>query len=604
MYKISIIIPVFNMKDKLKTAFDSIKNQTFGFENLEIIFVDDCSTDDSVMIINEFCELYDNVKLITLDKNSGYAGKPRNVGITNASADYLMFLDPDDEYLENACEILYGNIINSKFDIVSANFLTYSQNNEKKINWNKIELKEGSIEIDSIYKQPELFLLPPSVWSKIFKKDFILNNEIIFPIGIPAQDVVFVYHSLLKAKNIKYVDIPIVRYMPGIDEDKHKSVSSTRDKNSLFGLLKAYYRAMDLFVDYEDLRSYVAIHLNFWVKQLVISKISLKEKVNLLRYAYPIFEIFKNSEGLYIRRGFGRLFHKVYQKDFIGAVNLSQFFAVQLNENFFNIYNEIKTREIFIIFDDYDYISENGNEINSLLNNEGYSVKFLNLGDVEKFNEFKLNYDTCDLIIHNIYDYYFRKFCLNQKLESNFQINKDLNIEKDGEIISENYFTSDGFNFLELSDNVKLKNRFDKLYLSFDSIYDFYIYFIEDLCLSFDKKPFLINLSNFNFEKISSLCAYKIPGENIDLFNADEINYILRNQYIQEILSTYGISFENEDLKKQNEKLKLELNSIKISKNKLNEELLQTKKSYNEIISSKSWKITKPLRKLVNYFKR
>ena len=93
MYKISIIVPVFNVEDTLQDAFDSILNQSIGFENLEVIFVDDKSTDRSADIIKEFSERYSNVKSMCLDENSGFAGKPRNTGIENASADYLMFLE-------------------------------------------------------------------------------------------------------------------------------------------------------------------------------------------------------------------------------------------------------------------------------------------------------------------------------------------------------------------------------------------------------------------------------------------------------------------------------------------------------------------------------
>ena len=64
MYKISIIVPVYNQEDTLQRAFDSIKNQSFGFENLEVIFVDDASTDNSVNIIKELSDNYKNVKSI------------------------------------------------------------------------------------------------------------------------------------------------------------------------------------------------------------------------------------------------------------------------------------------------------------------------------------------------------------------------------------------------------------------------------------------------------------------------------------------------------------------------------------------------------------
>ena len=77
MYKISIIIPVFNVEDTLKNAFDSIKSQTIGFENLEVIFVDDKSTDDSLKIIKEFSKKYNNVKSICLNKNRSDVSRSR-----------------------------------------------------------------------------------------------------------------------------------------------------------------------------------------------------------------------------------------------------------------------------------------------------------------------------------------------------------------------------------------------------------------------------------------------------------------------------------------------------------------------------------------------
>lgn len=62
MYKISIIVPVFNVGNLLYDAFESIKNQTIGFENLEVLFIDDCSTDNSREIISNFANMHDNVK--------------------------------------------------------------------------------------------------------------------------------------------------------------------------------------------------------------------------------------------------------------------------------------------------------------------------------------------------------------------------------------------------------------------------------------------------------------------------------------------------------------------------------------------------------------
>ena len=106
--KISIIIPVYNVENYIERAFNSILNQTLGFKNLEIIFIHDCSSDNSKNIIQNYQDTYDNVKAIFLDKNSGSGGKPRNIGLNYATCDYVMFLDSDDTFMDDACEVLFN----------------------------------------------------------------------------------------------------------------------------------------------------------------------------------------------------------------------------------------------------------------------------------------------------------------------------------------------------------------------------------------------------------------------------------------------------------------------------------------------------------------
>ena len=85
-YKISIIIPIYNAQDTLKIAINSVINQTIGFENIELILVDDKSTDKSKDIINNYSNKYDNVKSIFLKENNGSPSKPRNIGIDNVTS--------------------------------------------------------------------------------------------------------------------------------------------------------------------------------------------------------------------------------------------------------------------------------------------------------------------------------------------------------------------------------------------------------------------------------------------------------------------------------------------------------------------------------------
>lgn len=121
MYKVSVIIPVYNAESSLKNALNSVINQTIGFKNIELILVDDNSNDNSKNIIKCYANKYDNIKAIFLNQNSGSPSKPRNIGIENVTAPYLMFLDNDDEFFKDCCEVLYNSITTNQVDIVNCN---------------------------------------------------------------------------------------------------------------------------------------------------------------------------------------------------------------------------------------------------------------------------------------------------------------------------------------------------------------------------------------------------------------------------------------------------------------------------------------------------
>ena len=91
-YKISVIVPTYNSGLFLNAFFDSMMYQSIGFENIEVIFVDDCSDDDyTVYLLNLFDENFSNVKSVFLDKNNGFPGKGRNIGLNLANSEYVIF---------------------------------------------------------------------------------------------------------------------------------------------------------------------------------------------------------------------------------------------------------------------------------------------------------------------------------------------------------------------------------------------------------------------------------------------------------------------------------------------------------------------------------
>ncbi len=125
-YKVSLIFSCYNGEKYIPALIDNFKKQTIGFENLELIFVDDCSKDHSVDVIKSFEEKYSNIHLIRLPKNSGGASRPRNTGLEHATGRYVMFLDIDDLITLNGIEKTYEAITSYDADFVRSNVLCLS----------------------------------------------------------------------------------------------------------------------------------------------------------------------------------------------------------------------------------------------------------------------------------------------------------------------------------------------------------------------------------------------------------------------------------------------------------------------------------------------
>ncbi|MEL7671255.1 glycosyltransferase family 2 protein [Methanobacterium sp.] len=333
--KISIIIPVFNVQDYIKEALESIVRQTIGFEHLEVILVNDCSTDRSGEIIDEYASKYDNFKAIHLPENSGYAGKPRNIGINEASGKYLMFLDPDDYYEDDACETLYNKIVEEDVDIVFGRY--YYILNGKRLNRKSFSpFKDGEIKVNSIDEDKRLFKTSPSVWTKIVKKSFIEENNITFLEGMPGQDAVFVVNMFLKAEGIVYLQ----NYFPYNyrirDSNEDMSVSHNRNKNNLMGMVSAYYALFDILKDNKKEEYFPIIfgnHLPFWMRNFILSSADYGEKRELLEYAGPLFEEFKKYGAdlniKYLIQLFNFIAGKKYDEAIIIAEILSDFIEKQ-----------------------------------------------------------------------------------------------------------------------------------------------------------------------------------------------------------------------------------------------------------------------------------
>ena len=195
MYKVSVIMPVYNAEEYLRNALDSVINQSMDFENIELILVDDKSSDNSRSIIEEYSSKYSNIKPIFLEENSGCPGIPRNIGIKNATSDYIMFIDNDDEYFPEICDKLYNTIISEDADIVACNVLCTDNLGSREWLFDSDDYVFG----DEIIYFDNVF-----VWTCIFKKSIILNNNICFIDGI-NEDTIFTIEYYMHSKKLVYL---------------------------------------------------------------------------------------------------------------------------------------------------------------------------------------------------------------------------------------------------------------------------------------------------------------------------------------------------------------------------------------------------------------
>ncbi len=243
-YKISIIIPIFNAELFLNDLINSLINQTIGFENIELILVDDCSTDNTRNIIKGYADKYENIKPIFLKENSGAASYPRNVGISKSTAQYLQFLDSDDDVDDNYCKYLYDLISTNDVDIVNCNYSS-KLNNNLYISKDIENITNDSITIDN----EEKMLLGYTAWGNIYTRSLIIDNNITFP-DTMFDDGVFSLKCLSKTKK----PIIVMKNYPGYVYliENEDSITHKVSLNTLTGFIEGYKLCYDSLKEYPD----------------------------------------------------------------------------------------------------------------------------------------------------------------------------------------------------------------------------------------------------------------------------------------------------------------------------------------------------------------
>lgn len=281
---VSVIVPLYNAERYVGECLTSLANQTFT--DFEVIVADDCSTDNSLTVVQKFFAVFDNrLTVLKLSQNSGAPGIPRNFALNVACGEYVFFLDADDLLDKNTLENFYTAAKKFDADVVHA---------ERSLSFTE---KRGQIEAGFFVFQTGEFVTAPTLetfdtgervkdflgkrylwWAcnKLFRRKFLVDNAINFRALPRFEDFIFALKCLIAAEN--YVRVPFVDYYYRIRTGSlsHKIYDAAEISDDLVKI----FRALADFLDGEKF-----FRDNF-------------------RYKYPILDLFMREQFDWVSKSF------------------------------------------------------------------------------------------------------------------------------------------------------------------------------------------------------------------------------------------------------------------------------------------------------------
>lgn len=301
--KVSIILPVYNVAPYLRQSLDSIIAQTL--KEIEIICVDDGSTDDSGKILDEYQAKDRRIKVLH-KKNAG-TGAARNDGLRMATGECIGFVDPDDWILPNMYERLYGILQEKKLDIVMFTPDVYNDKTKKHEGFLYFQDSNFPSFLDNkIFNKDDIspFSYPMCVWNKLYTKKLFDDNNIDFAEGLDFEDHKCIFKTLFTAKRIYFIREKLYVYR----HSREGSILSDNDTR-MFDHIKIYdvvenvlketgnwekfrldflrYKVHNILYYYTMIKpQYKKDYYNKMVKSLHATKMS-NEEIELLGKDYP-----------------------------------------------------------------------------------------------------------------------------------------------------------------------------------------------------------------------------------------------------------------------------------------------------------------------------
>ena len=231
---VSIIIPVWNPGPGISRCIESLQNQTL--EDIEMIFVDDCGTDDSMDKVKAASAEDSRIRILENEENIG-SGPSRNKGIEAARGEYLSFVDPDDYVALDFYELLYAGAVRESFDIVKGNNLYIKEDGSSFVRDRELNahIRKGLSTNRSLYT-----LFSYEHHSAIYRKELVISQNIRYGTSAREQDTTFLLKACSKAKSFSLVDCAYYYFCA-----RSNSAMHTLNTTQLQGCLQARNEQLD-----------------------------------------------------------------------------------------------------------------------------------------------------------------------------------------------------------------------------------------------------------------------------------------------------------------------------------------------------------------------
>jgi glycosyltransferase involved in cell wall biosynthesis len=294
MIKISVIVPVYNIEPYLDKCLDSLVRQTLN--EIQIIVVNDGSKDNSIKIIEEYADKY-NDKIINIKKENGGQADARNVGLKYATGEYIGFVDGDDYVDISMFEKMYEIAKNENLDMVECAYYREYKN--------KLELKN----INNYEAKDMLLLTATSVCNKIIKRKILESNKLFFPVGLVYEDLEYVIKMAPHITNIGFIKEPLYYYVQRRGSTCHTFNKRILNIYNVLENILRYYNENNLYEKYKEQLEYIYLKnmLGFSyfniirVKDRKLRKQLLRENWKILNEKLPGWKknsILKNKSSL------------------------------------------------------------------------------------------------------------------------------------------------------------------------------------------------------------------------------------------------------------------------------------------------------------------